>query len=286
MSQPPPSALAALPSIAATIRKAGLAADRRLGQHFLVDPAILAKIARAAGELDGCRAIEIGPGPGGLTRALLGAGAASVVAIERDPRCIEVLAPLQRASEGRLQLVEGDALAIDLVSLIEGPTVIVANLPYNIASELIVRWLTSRLAVRSIVVLVQREVGARLQAQTGTQVYGRLAVIAQWCAKVEGVFDLPPGAFMPPPKVHSRLIRLEPHPHLRADVPLAILSRVTAAAFGQRRKMLKTSLKNLTREPLDLLDRCGIDPTWRAERLTVDQFGQLAAAYHSGTSRG
>lgn len=271
---PQPLAIDRLPSLSDTIREARLAADKRLGQHFLTDPGILRRIAQAAGARADVTAIEIGPGPGGLTRELLRTGA-QVVAIERDQRCSAVLAPLLDASQGRLRLIEADALTVDLEPLICQPTVICANLPYNIASELIVRWLSQRLPVRSMTVLVQKEVGARLQARPGTAVYGRLAILAQWTAEVEGLFDLPPGAFKPPPKVHSRLIRLAPKAELPEDVPLKVLSRVTAAAFGQRRKMLKTSLKGITRDPTGLLQACGIDPDDRPERLPVSAFAEL-----------
>jgi 16S rRNA (adenine1518-N6/adenine1519-N6)-dimethyltransferase len=269
-------ALAALPSLTETIRAAGLWTDKALGQHFLVDPAILDRIVAAAAPLAGATVLEIGPGPGGLTRALLRAGAERVVAVEKDPRCVRALAPLVEAAAGRLEVVEHDALDFDHRARLAGEIVIVANLPYNVGTELVVRWLRAPERLRHLVVLVQREVGARLVAAAGTAAYGRLAVLAQWAARVRTVFDLPPGAFLPPPKVHSRLVRLEPYAEPPVPARLERLERITAAAFGQRRKMLKTSLKAATPDPLGLCARAGIDPTRRAETLTLAEFAALA----------
>jgi 16S rRNA (adenine1518-N6/adenine1519-N6)-dimethyltransferase len=268
----------ALPALADTIRRHGLAADKRLGQHFLVDPAILARIAAAAAPLAGVTVVEVGPGPGGLTRALLATDAARVVAVETDPRCVAALEELVAAAGGRLEVVAGDALALDRRELAAAPTAIVANLPYNIATELIVRWLRAPAGLVRVVVLVQREVAARLAAAPGTAAYGRLSVLAQWAARVEGLFDLPPGAFRPPPKVHSRVVRLTPYAEPPVPARLAALERVTAAAFGQRRKMLRSSLKSLGREPGALCAAAGIDPARRAETLTLAEFAALATA--------
>ena len=268
----------ALPALADTIRRHGLAADKRLGQHFLVDPAILARIAAAAAPLAGVTVVEVGPGPGGLTRALLATDAARVVAVETDPRCVAALEELVAAAGGRLEVVTGDALALDRRELAPAPTAIVANLPYNIATELIVRWLRAPAGLVRVVVLVQREVAARLAAAPGTAAYGRLSVLAQWAARVEGLFDLPPGAFRPPPKVHSRVVRLTPYGEPPVPARLAALERVTAAAFGQRRKMLRSSLKSLGREPGALCAAAGIDPSRRAETLTLAEFAALATA--------
>ena len=265
-------------SLTATIRRHGLAADKRLGQHFLVDPAILARIAAAAAPLDGVSVIEIGPGPGGLTRALLATDAAQVVAVEADRRCVQALEELVTAAAGRLEVVAGDALALDHRTLAPPPTAIVANLPYNIATELIVRWLRAPAGLLRIVVLVQREVAARLAAAPGGGAYGRLSVLAQWAARVEGLFDLSPGAFRPPPKVHSRLVRLTPYDAPPIPAPLSQLERVTAAAFGQRRKMLRSSLARLGVDPLALCAAAGIDTARRAETLSVAEFAALANA--------
>ncbi len=267
-----------LDGLAATIKRAGLRADKSLGQHFLTDPAILRRIAAAAGPLAGLTVLEIGPGPGGLTRALLEAGAERVVAVECDPRCTAALVPLVDAAAGRLDVVEADALAFDHRRHIAGPCVVVANLPYNIGTELIVRWLRDPRDIRRIVVLVQKEVALRLAAAPGTGTYGRLAVLAQWASRIEGLFDLPPGAFHPPPKVHSRLVRMEPYPTRPIPARLRDLERITAAAFGQRRKMLRTSLKAATPDVAGLCARAGIDPSRRAETLSVAEFAALANA--------
>ncbi|MFP4361083.1 MAG: 16S rRNA (adenine(1518)-N(6)/adenine(1519)-N(6))-dimethyltransferase RsmA [Alphaproteobacteria bacterium] len=270
--------LADLPSLTATIRRHGLAADKRLGQHFLVDPAILARIAAAAEPLEGVTVVEVGPGPGGLTRALLASDAARVVAVEADPRCVAALDDLVAGAAGRLEVVAGDALALDRRELAPPPTAIVANLPYNIASELIVRWLRAPAGLARVVVLVQREVAARLAAAPASAAYGRLTVLAQWAARVEGLFELPPGAFRPPPKVHSRVVRLTPYAEAPIPARLATLERVTAAAFGQRRKMLRSSLKGLGRDPAGLCAAAEIDPRRRAETLTIAEFAALANA--------
>jgi len=266
------------PSLAETIRRYGLTADKRLGQHFLVDPAILARIAAAAEPLAGVTVVEIGAGPGGLTRALLATDAVRVVAVETDRRCIAALDELAAAGGGRLRVVAGDALALDRRELAAAPTAIVANLPYNIATELIVRWLRAPAGLVRLVLLVQREVAARLAAAPGTPAYGRLSVLAQWAARVEALFELPPGAFRPPPKVHSRVVRLTPYPEPPVPARLATLERVTAAAFGQRRKMLRSSLKSLGRDPGALCAAAGIEPARRAETLTLAEFAALADA--------
>ncbi|TVQ35127.1 MAG: 16S rRNA (adenine(1518)-N(6)/adenine(1519)-N(6))-dimethyltransferase RsmA [Geminicoccaceae bacterium] len=277
---------AGLPSLKATIEATGLRADKSLGQHFLTDPAILGRIAEAAGPLHDLTVLEVGPGPGGLTRALLDAGAQRVVAIERDPRCVAALQPLVDAAGGRLLVLAGDALALDHRRVVSGPCTIAANLPYNIGTELIVRWLRVPADIQRLVVLVQKEVGQRLQAQPGTSAYGRLAVLAQWASRVEGLFDLPPGAFQPPPKVHSRLMRLTPYPSPPIPARLHSLERITAAAFGQRRKMLKTSLKAAHPDSLALCTLADIDPTRRAETLDLQAFATLANALDQLTSQG
>ncbi len=269
---------AELASLTETIRRHGLAADKRLGQHFLVDPAILARIATAAAPLAGRHVLEVGPGPGGLTRALLATDAASITAIEADPRCVTALDALVGTADGRLRVVGGDALAVDLGTLSPAPSVVVANLPYNVGTELLVRWLRAPAALTHLVLLLQREVAERLSAEPGTAAYGRLSVLAQWAARVRPCFDLPPGAFRPAPKVHSRVVRLDLHPEPPAAARLESLERVTAAAFGQRRKMLRTSLKAIGVDVADLCARAQIDPTRRAETLTLHEFALLADA--------
>jgi 16S rRNA (adenine1518-N6/adenine1519-N6)-dimethyltransferase len=262
----------------------GLAARKSLGQHFLLDPGITGRIAAAAGDLAGRTVIEIGPGPGGLTRALLAAGAAPLIAIERDDRCIAALEDLVAASDGRLRLVAADAIAVDERALVAEsggalPALIVANLPYNIATVLILKWLERGDAFADIVVMVQKEVAQRLAAKPGADAYGRLAVMVNWRATVTPLFDLAPGAFTPPPKVTSTVVRITPRsaPLCAAD-PVAMES-IVKAAFGQRRKMLRSALKTLGRDPLPLLERSGITPTARAEELAIEDFCALARVY-------
>lgn len=264
------------------IRRAGLEPDKRLGQHFLLDPAILERIARAPGPLDDRPVLEIGPGPGGLSRALL-ARHARLVAIERDRRCILALEPLVDRAQGRLTLIEADALDIDIAELaqelrIERPWAIVANLPYNIGTELLVRWLHRLDVVASMHVLLQKEVVLRITAQPRTAAFGRLAVLCQSLCRVRRCFDLPAGAFHPPPKVTSSLVELLPRqPDERpAGARLAALEAVSRAAFGKRRKMLRSSLKALTPEAERLLGGAGIAPERRAETLTLLEFQTLA----------
>jgi 16S rRNA (adenine1518-N6/adenine1519-N6)-dimethyltransferase len=259
------------------IRRAGLVADKRLGQHFLLDPAILRRIALAAGPLEGATVLEVGPGPGGLTRALLAAGAARVVAVERDPRCIAALAELVAAGAGRLELVEADALAFPIEGLAPpGALVIVANLPYNIGTELLIGWLRRAEAIARMVLLFQREVALRLVAAPGGPDYGRLSVLAQLVCRVERLFDLEPGAFVPPPEVRSSLVRLVPRPDRPPPELLARVERLTAAAFGHRRKMLRRSLAPLWADSGSVLRSLGIPPTARAEELAPETFRRLA----------
>ena len=250
---------------------------------------ITARIAAAAGGLAGRTVIEIGPGPGGLTRALLAAGAAPLIAIERDDRCIAALQDLVAASDGCLRLVAADAIAVDERALVAEsggalPALIVANLPYNIATVLILKWLErpnsfAEIAFADIVVMVQKEVAQRLAAKPGADAYGRLAVMVNWRANVTPLFDLAPGAFTPPPKVTSTVVRITPRsaPLCAAD-PVAMES-IVKAAFGQRRKMLRSALKTLGRDPLPLLESSGITPTARAEELAIEDFCALARVY-------
>ena len=266
-----------LPPLREVIARYDLAARRSLGQNFLLDLNLTGKIARAAGALGEGTVIEIGPGPGGLTRALLAEGARQVIAIERDHRCLGALAEISAAYPGRLTVIEGDALAIDCAKLGQAPRRIVANLPYNIATPLIIKWLQAGPAFKSITVMVQREVADRLVAAPRTKDYGRLSVLTQFLAKPRRLFDVPPRAFVPPPKVTSSVVELIPLPAPAAPARIEDLERVTQAAFGQRRKMLRQSLRSLGVEEVeDLLAAADIAPTSRAEELTVAQFAALA----------
>jgi 16S rRNA (adenine1518-N6/adenine1519-N6)-dimethyltransferase len=223
--------------------------------------------------------LEVGPGPGGLTRALLAAGVARLVAVERDPRCIAALADLVAAAAGRLELVEADALRFPIEGLAPpGALVIVANLPYNIGTELLIGWLERAEAIARMVLLFQKEVALRLAAEPGGAEYGRLSVLAQLVCRVERLFDLPPGAFVPPPKVRSSLVRLVPRPDRPSAEELARIERLTAAAFAGRRKMLRRSLSGLFADPVATLSALGLDPEARAETLAPADFRRLAAA--------
>ncbi len=269
---------AALPPLREVIARHGIAARRRLGQNFLFDLNLTGRIARAAGPLDQGAIIEIGAGPGGLTRALLAEGACHVVAVERDPRCLAALAELAAAYPGRLDIVAGDALALDPAELAPAPRRIVANLPYNIATPLLLQWLDRIGEFAGLTLMFQREVALRLVAAPRTKSYGRLSVLTQWLAEPRLLFDLPARAFTPPPKVTSTLVEIIPRAEPLAPAAKPALERVTAAAFGQRRKMLRSSLAALGLPVIPLLDRAGIAPTARAEELTVAEFCALARA--------
>jgi 16S rRNA (adenine1518-N6/adenine1519-N6)-dimethyltransferase len=272
--------LTQLPPLGEVIRRHRLSARKGLGQHFLLDANLTARIARAALPLDSAEIVEIGPGPGGLTRALLLAGAKHVTAIERDPRAIAALGELAAAFPGRLTLVAGDALELDDAALATTPPrKIVANLPYNIATELLLRWLGRIEAYESLTLMFQKEVAARLTARPGTKEYGRLSVMLQWRAEATKLFDIGPKAFVPPPKVTSTLVRIVPRAAPLAPCDRADLEKVVAAAFGQRRKMLRSSLASLGVDSAELLAAAGIAPTERAERLAVEEFAALARAY-------
>jgi 16S rRNA (adenine1518-N6/adenine1519-N6)-dimethyltransferase len=269
----------ALPPLREVIRRHGLSARKSLGQNFLLDLNLTGRIARAAGPLDGVTVLEIGPGPGGLTRALLTQGAARVIAVERDERAIAALGEIAGHYPERLRIVSGDALSFDIAPWLDkGPLRIVANLPYNIATPLLVSWLTAepwppwydRLAL-----MFQREVAERIVAKPGSKTYGRLSVLAGWRTQAKILFDIAPSAFVPSPKVTSSLVQLVPR-----ESPLPCdreaLERVTAAAFGQRRKMLRQSLKQLGIDPIPLLEKAGLDPTARAEDIAVEGFVAVA----------
>jgi 16S rRNA (adenine1518-N6/adenine1519-N6)-dimethyltransferase len=269
-----------LPPLRKIIARHGLDAKKSLGQNFILDLNLTTKIARVAGDLSSATVIEVGPGPGGLTRALLLAGARKVIAIDRDARVLPALAEIAAHYPGRLDIFEGDALTADYRMLAAGSDDIriVANLPYNIATELLTGWLLAEPwppLWRSMTLMFQREVAERITAKPGSRDYGRLAVLAGWRSEARIAFDLPPQAFWPPPKVTSAVVHLVPKP-----APLAThagkLQRVTQTAFGQRRKMLRQSLKSLGGEAL--LRVCGIDPQRRAETLSVAEFVALANA--------
>ncbi len=276
-----PDPVAGLPPLREVIARHSLSARKGLGQHFLLDLNLTGKIARAAGDLSVGTALEIGPGPGGLTRALLLAGAKHVVAVERDRRCIEALKPLVEAAGGRLEIIEGDALKMDLGTVGSAPRRIVANLPYNIASPLLVGWLTRAEAFECMVLMFQKEVAQRLVAAPGDAAYGRLSVLAQWRCTAELVTGIPARAFTPPPKVDSAVVRLQPRPKPAFACAQSDLEQVTAAAFGQRRKMLRRSLEGLGVDSTRLLAAADIDATRRAETLTVADFARLAQGLNS-----
>ena len=256
-------------------------AKKSLGQNFLLDLNLTAKIARAAGNLAGKNVIEIGPGPGGLTRALLDTAATRVYAVERDDRCIAALQGLRAAAGGRLVIEAADALKIDAAALCPPPRVIAANLPYNIATPLLIGWLKQITEFDSLTLMFQREVADRLTAKPKTREYGRLSVIAQWLSAVEKKFDIPPSAFTPQPKVTSTVVHFTPKRGRQDKVDFAVMEKVTAAAFGQRRKMLRQSLKTLGADTEKLLAAAGIPPTARAEEIDSAGFVRLAEAFMS-----
>ncbi len=268
-----------LPPLREVIAEHGLDARKSLGQHFLLDLNLTRRIARAAGDLSEHDTIEVGPGPGGLTRAMLMEGATRIVAVERDERASAALQDVAAAYPNRLQLVEADALSVDEADYINGPARIVANLPYNISTALLLKWLSldpwpSWLV--SMTLMFQKEVAERIVAAPGSKTYGRLSVVSQWRTDAHVVFDVDPRAFTPPPKVMSSIVHMTPRAMGPDDPPLEAVERITAAAFGQRRKMLRASLKQLFRDPEAACDKAGIKPTERAERLTVSDFLALA----------
>ena len=270
------------------IRRHGLSAKKSLGQNFLLDLNLTTRIARTAEPLESVTVVEIGPGPGGLTRALLALGARRVIAIERDERALAAIGEISERYPGRLDVVAGDALSTDIPALL-GPerARIVANLPYNIATALLVNWLTIEPWppwYEMMVLMFQREVAERIVAKPGGKSYGRLAVLAGWRTEAKILFDVAPSAFVPPPKVTSSVVRLTPRTEPLACDARA-LQRVTEAAFGQRRKMLRQSLKSLGVDPIALLDAAGLDPTSRAEEISVEGFVDLARAIKMLSSR-
>lgn len=273
------AALDGLPPLRAVIETHGLSAQKRLGQNFLLDLNLTAKIARLAGDLTGADVIEIGPGPGGLTRALLAAGARQVWAVEKDPRCLPALAEIAAHYPGRLNVIEGDALALDLAARATPPVKIIANLPYNVGTELLLRWLTPPAWPpfwQSLTLMFQKEVAERIVAAPGSGAYGRLSLLAQWRAEARIVMTLPPEAFTPPPKVYSAVVQLTALPAPRFPADPARLSALIARAFNQRRKMLRAALRGFAPEMEAKIEAAGLLPTARAEEISLEGYCKLA----------
>ncbi len=268
-----------LPPLRDVINSYGLRAEKSLGQNFLLDLNLTGRIARCPGPLAGETVLEIGPGPGGLTRAILAAGAEKLIAIEKDTRCLAPLADIATAYEGRLTILNEDALKIDESTLLTEKAHIIANLPYNVATPLLIKWLKTREQYKSMTLMFQKEVADRITAEPRTKAYGRLSIISQWLCRVSRQFDISPKAFTPPPKVTSTVVKLIPRevPEFPAD--LATLEKVVATAFGQRRKMLRASLKSLGGPTEDILAEADITPTQRAEELSVEAFCRLSEVY-------
>ena len=266
-----------LPPLREVIARHGIGARRRLGQHFLLDLNLARRIVRAAGDLGGQTVVEIGPGPGGLTRALMETAAARVIAIERDPRCVDALSDLAALHGSRLRVVAGDALDTDIADFAgQGRVAIVANLPYNVATPLLIGWLRRVDSIAAMTLMFQKEVAERIAAAPGGGAYGRLAVIAQWLCEARRVFDVAPTAFVPPPRVTSSVVSLVPREAPLAEADMSTLEAVTAAAFGRRRKMLRSALSGLVEDPEALLAQAGIEATARAETLAPEEFCALA----------
>lgn len=276
------SAIDNLPALREVIAAHGLSAKKALGQNFLLDLNLTAKIARSAGDLAGVDVLEVGPGPGGLTRGLLAEGARRVLAVEKDARCLPILEDISAAYPGRLEVWQGDALELDAASRLTPPVRIISNLPYNVGTELLTRWLDPPLWPpfwESLTLMFQREVAERIVAGPGSKAYGRLSVLAQWRAQARIVMTLSPEAFTPPPKVRSSVVQITARPAPRWPADPALLSRVVAAAFNQRRKMLRASLKGLAPDIEDRLRAAGIAPTDRAEQVPVEGFCALARQF-------
>lgn len=272
-----------LPPLREVIAAHGLDARKSLGQHFLLDLNLTRRIVRAAALPAGCTVIEVGPGPGGLTRALLEADVDRVVAVEVDPRAVAAMHALADRAQGRLQVLEADALSLDLVrdpdSFGPPPWAVVANLPYNVGTPLLLRWLDPASRLHSMTLMFQKEVAERLTASPGSKTYGRLSVMTQWLCEAARCFNVPAAAFTPPPKVASQVVRLVPRPEPLAPAAKQDMEAVTAAAFGQRRKMLRQSLKTLVAPAEPLLDAAVLDGTARAEEIDVAGFAALARAW-------
>lgn len=270
-----------LPPVRDVADRFGLRARRSLGQNFLFDDNLLDRIARAAGDLSTTEVVEVGPGPGGLTRALLRAGAPHIVAVEKDPRCIAALQDLVAVAQGRLELIEADALSCELSSLTTTTPLIAGNLPFNAATEILMRLLDRAERVRGMILMFQREVGDRIAAVPGTKDYGRLSVMVQWRCAVERCFEVPSRAFVPPPKVNAVVLRLTPRTEPLYPAEPEALRAVLMAAFGQRRKTLRNAMSTLTGDAAALLAAAGIDPGERAERLTIEQFCAMARVWRA-----
>ena len=268
-----------LPPLREVIATHELVAKRQLGQNFLLDLNLTAKIARCAGDLAGADVLEVGPGPGGLTRGLLAEGARRVLAVEKDARCLPALAEIAAVYPGRLQVINADALGLDVLAHLAPPVKVVSNLPYNVGTELLIRWLTPAdwpPFWQSLTLMFQKEVAERIVAKPGSDHYGRLALLAQWRCDARIVMTLPPEAFSPAPKVHSAVVQLTALPTPRFPADRRVLERVVAAGFNQRRKMLRASLKGVHPRIEALLEEAGIPPTERAERVGLEQFCHLA----------
>jgi len=276
---PPPDLPPDLPPLRDVLKRHDIRATKALGQNFLLDLNLTRKIARAGGPLKGKTVLEIGAGPGGLTRALLAEGAGHVIAVERDRHCLAALAELAAVVPERLTLVEADALSLDEYDLVPRPSQIIANLPYNISTPLLFKWLDRLALFERLILMFQKEVARRIIARPGGKAYGRLSVMVQWQCQASALFDVPPRAFTPAPKVTSTVIVLVPRPEPLAPAKAEVLQAVVAAAFGQRRKMLRSSLKQISADPVRLLAVAGLEPTLRAENLSVEQFCALARAY-------
>lgn len=265
------------------IRQYDLAAKKSLGQHFLLDSNLLAKIVRGAGDISGHQVIEIGPGPGGLTRAILAANPRQLTAIEKDSRCLAALAALKDKYGEKFTLLEDDALRVDITQIGTAPRIVIANLPYNVGTAMIIDWVKAAAvqgpqALTSMTVMLQKEVAERMVAGVGDEAYGRLGVLMRQFTDATILFDVPPGAFSPPPKVTSAILHARILPTPREEVPLKALERVVASAFNHRRKMLRQSLKAATPDPIALCEQAGIDPTLRAEQCDLAMFARLARA--------
>ena len=270
-----------LPALRDVIASHGLSARKALGQNFLLDLNLTAKIARAAGDLSGCDVLEVGPGPGGLTRGLLAEGARRVLAIEKDARCLPALEEIAAAYPGRLEVINADALALDWSAHLTPQVKVVSNLPYNVGTELLIRWLTPPAwppVWQSLTLMFQREVADRIVAAPGSKTYGRLAILAQWRSDARIALTLPPEAFTPPPKVHSAVVHFTALPSPRFPADQAVLERVVAKAFNQRRKMLRAALKGLAPDIEDRILAAGLKPTDRAEQISIEGFCALARA--------
>ncbi|WP_321832676.1 16S rRNA (adenine(1518)-N(6)/adenine(1519)-N(6))-dimethyltransferase RsmA [Thalassovita sp.] len=279
------SGIDSLPPLRQVIDTHGIAAKKSLGQNFLLDLNLTSKIARLAGDLSECDVLEVGPGPGGLTRGLLAEGARKVLAIEKDSRCMAALAEISDAYPGQLQVINGDALEVNPLEHLTPPIRVAANLPYNVGTELLVRWLTPKKWPpfwSSLTLMFQREVAERIVAQPGSKAYGRLAILAQWRTDARIVLGLPPEAFNPPPKVHSAVVNLTALPEPRFEADAKKLEMVVAKAFNQRRKMLRAALKGLAPDLEDRLIASGIKPTDRAETVGLEQFCALARNLSAG----